>query len=312
MKKTAAPSRRSLYVKAMVLCLSLTQILFLAPIQTGIANNAYAAAPSRPLYKSTWLWNASSLLQNNNGELQFLQQNGVNLVFLQIDPDLPYEKYSRFIKSASELGIEVHALGGAPDWVIRENQYKLYKLIDWVKTYNGTVSAESQFKGIHLDVEPFVMKKWFEDTDTMLGLWRDTISGFVEQMKMDTPGLTAGADLPVWLDIFDVPDGYGGRTTLSNWMIRTLDQTTLMAYRDNASDIVASIATELGEADKNGKPVIVAVETLQSPESFITFYDKGRSRMLKELGTVENTLNNHASFTGYAVHDYLGWSSLKQ
>lgn len=296
----------------MVLCLTFTQALVSLPAHADITNQVYAASVDRPFYKATWLWNTSSLLQNKNGTFQFLQQNGVNLVFLQVDPDVQASEYISFIREASTCGIEVHALGGAPDWILRDRQIKVYKLIDWVKTYNNSVSADEQFKGIHLDVEPFVLQAWYADMDTMLGLWRDTVSGFVEEMKIETPQLIAGADLPVWLEKFNVPDEQGGRTTLSNWMIRKLDQTTLMAYRDNASDIISSITNELGEADKNGKPIIVAVETLQSFEDHITFYDKGRSQMMRELSTVGETLRSSASFAGYAIHDYDGWSHLKE
>jgi hypothetical protein len=311
-KKKANLLRNGLFAKVTVLCMTFIQSLVFLPAQAGITDLAYAATTDRPLYKATWLWNTSSLLENKTSTFQFLTQNGVNLVFLQVDPDVPQNEYMSFISEAAGLGIEVHALGGAPDWILRDQQIKVYKLIDWVKTYNNSVPAEDRFKGIHLDVEPFVMQKWYDDTDTMLGLWRDTVSGFVEEMKADTPGLIAGADLPVWLDKFNVPDGQGGRTTLSNWMIRKLDQITLMAYRDNAADILSSISTKLDEAEKNGKPVIVSVETLRSSEGPISFYEKGRRQMMQELGTVIGTLNNRVPFAGYAVHDFFGWSSLRE
>lgn len=137
------------------------------------------------------------------------------------------------------------------------------------------------------------------------------MSGFVEEMKAETPGLTAGADLPVWLMKFGVPDGAGGRTTLSEWMIRELDQTTLMAYRDNAADILGSISNELGEAEKYGKPVIVAVETLPNADSSISYYAKGRRQMMQDLGTVGEKLGSRVPYAGYAVHDFDGWSRLK-
>jgi hypothetical protein len=296
----------------MVLCLIIIQALVFLPAQAGIASRVYAATTDHPIYKSTWLWNTSSLLKDKDTTFQFLQQNGINLVFLQIDPDVPSSEYSSFISEAADRGMEVQALGGAPDWILQDNQKKVYKLIDWVKTYNNSVSAAEQFKGIHLDVEPYVLPQWYTDTDTHLGLWMDTVSGFVEEMKLETPNLISGADLPVWLNKFNVPDGQGGRTTLSNWMIRKLDQSTLMAYRDNASDIISSVTNELNDAEKNAKPVIVAVETVQGSEGPISFYEKGKTQMMRELSTVVETLSTSASFAGYAVHDYAGWSSLKE
>jgi hypothetical protein len=270
------------------------------------------AAAGHPMYKATYLWNTSSLLQNKAGVFQFLQKNGINLVFLQVDTDVPANEYGNFIAEAGSLGIVVHALGGAPDWILNENQIKMYKLIDWVKTYNNSVPANEQFKGIHLDVEPFVMPIWSQDTDTMLGLWRDTVSGFVKEIKDDAPNLIAGADLPVWLEKFNVPDGHGGRTTLSSWMIRELDQITLMAYRDNSADILSSIENEMNEAEQNGKPIVVAVETKPSGEGPITFYNKGQAQMMQELGKVVNTLQSRTPFTGYAIHEYDSWITMKE
>ncbi len=210
--------------------------------------------------------------------------------FLQIDPSVSKAGYRSFIREAAGRGIEVHALGGAANWVLPDQQINLYKFIEWVRVYNDSAPVQSRFKGIHLDVEPYVTKEWANDPDKMIGLWRDTISGFVEEMKMDTPGLTAGADMPSWLENLYVYDELGVRTTLSNWMIRTLDQTTLMAYRDNAADIINSVSVEMNEAEKSGKPLIVAVETLPSSEGPITFYNKGRAAMMKELGIVNDTL----------------------
>lgn len=305
-------SRSRFIGKVVVLCLAFAQALTSLPPPVGIADRAYAAAAGHPSYRATWIWNTGAELQNRDSTFPFLQQNGVNLVFLQVDPDVPASEYRSFIGEASARGIEVHALGGAPDWILPDKQIKMYKLIDWVKTYNSSAAEAEKFKGIHLDVEPFVMRAWYADTDAMLGLWRDTVSGFVEEMRAETPQLIAGADLPVWLEQFNIPDGKGGRTTQSEWMIRTLDQTTLMAYRDNASDIALSVKTEMSEAEKNGKPVIVAVETSQSSESAISFYEKGRSQMMRELGAVGETLGSSASYAGYAVHDYESWVRLKE
>ncbi|WP_248926016.1 hypothetical protein [Paenibacillus hamazuiensis] len=301
-----------LAVKAAVLCAAFAQIAISVPAQAGMANQANAASADRPSYSATWIWDTSSRLKNADGAIQYFRDNGFNLVFMQIDPDVPKESYKTFNKKAAASGIEVHALGGAPDWILREKQIKVYQLIDWVKIYNQSAAAEEQFKGIHLDVEPYVMKAWHADTDTMLGLWRDTVSGFVEEMKLETPQLVAGADLPVWLEMFDVPDGQGERTTLSNWMIRKLDQTTLMAYRDNVPDIISSITTELKEAERNGKPVIVAVETLPSEDLSISYFHKTKAQLTSDLGEVEKQLGGSASYAGYAIHDADGWTGLKE
>jgi hypothetical protein len=267
---------------------------------------------SYPNIRATYIWNAGEILKNSGEVLRYLQQHEINLVFLQINTDAKESTYSDFIKEAGSLGIAVHALGGAPDWILPDKQVKLYQLIDYVKTYNEHVPPERRFKGIHLDVEPYLMQAFSSDPDTMLGLWKDAISGFVPEMRADVPGLIAGAVIPFWLDKYNVSDGQGGRTTLSNWIIRELDQTTLMAYRDNSIDILSSIENEMNEAQQNGKTVIVAVETKPSNEGPITFFTKGQSQMFQELGKVVNALQNRPAFSGYAIHDYDTWRALKE
>ncbi len=270
-------------------------------------------APSgHPHYKSTYLWNTGKLLQNKAEVLQYLQKNQINLVFLQIDIDVPSSQYADFIREAGTLGMDVHAMDGAPDWILPDSQVKMYKTIDWVKTYNAGVAADSRFKGIHLDVEPYTMPIWKQQTDALLGNWRDTITGFVQQTKADTPDMIAGAALPSWLDKFDVPDGQGGRSTLSEWMIRQLDQTTLMAYRDTSEDILSIVSTEMDQADRDGKSVIIAVETKPSSEGPITFYSKGQAVMMQELGKVIDMLQKRPSFSGWAIHEYDSWIQLKE
>lgn len=273
---------------------------------------ATAAPAVQPQKKATYLWNTGKLLQNKTEVLQYLKQHQINLCFLQVDIDVPASQYADFIREAGTLGMDVYAMGGAPDWILPDNQPKMYKLIDWVKIYNAGTGSDARFKGIHLDVEPFTMPIWTRQSDTLLGYWRDTISGFVQQIKAGTPDLIAGADLPSWLEKFDVPDGQGGRSTLSEWMIRQLDQTTLMAYRDTSADILSSISSEMDQADRNGKSVIVAVETKPSGEGPITFYTKGQDFMMQELGKVTETLQKRPSFSGWAIHEYDSWIQLKE
>lgn len=289
-------------MKAALLCIAF--ILLIAPFQTAPAH-----AQQQPAV-ATWMWNTYSIWTDRANTLDALQRHGVNLVFLQIDTDIPADVYRSFLAEASQRGIEVHALDGAPDWVLPRSSLKLYQFIDWVKTFNAGSQPAEQFRGIHLDVEPHVLPEWYTDQDTVIGLLMDTISGFVEEVKSDS-ALITGASLPVWLDGFNVRDGYGGRTTLSDRLIRQLDQTTLMAYRNSSDPILTSVSKELDEAEKAGKPIIIGVETLNNYEPDTSFYDKGRAELNAALSTVIAASTGKASFAGYAVHEFSSWLTLR-
>jgi hypothetical protein len=296
----------NLTAKAVVICLIVVQSLIF-PL-AGITNKANAEDKR---IVATWLWNTYSIWKEKDKTLDFLGLNGVNLLYLQIDEDIPTGVYSTFIREAASRGIQVHALGGDPNWVLPEQRGKLYQFINWVNTYNNSVKPIERFNGIHLDVEPYVLPQWRSDPDATMGLWMDLVSGFVQQVKADTH-LTTGADLPVWLDKVSLNDGYGGKTTLSDWMIHKLDQVALMAYIDNANDIIKAVSNEVDEAEKAGTPVIIGVDTFNNNEEHGSFYTKGSSQMQSELNSVVQAFSSKSVFTGYAVHEYESWSTLKE
>jgi hypothetical protein len=184
----------------------------------------------------------------------------------------------------------------------------MYDFIYWVKAYNNSSRSAERFNGIHLDVEPYVLPQWRYDQDTLIGHWMDTLSGFVEEVKSDSY-LTTGADFPVWLDRFLVPDGKGDTTTLTDWFFGRLDQITLMAYIDNAPDIVKAVTKELHQAA--GKPVIIGMETMDNDEANTSFYALGRSQLTGELNTVVQALSGLPSYAGYAIHEYDSWVMLR-
>ncbi|MDF2715386.1 MAG: hypothetical protein K0R28_2311, partial [Paenibacillus sp.] len=257
---------------------------------------------------ATWMWNTYAIWRDKDQTLDYLTQNGVNLVYLQVDEEIPVDVYRTFIKEAGSRGIEIHALGGKPYWVLPDRQGELYQFIYWVKAYNNSSRSAERFDGIHLDVEPYVLPEWSTDQDTIIGYWMDTLSGFVDEVKTDS-FLTTGADFPVWLDWFLVPDGKGSTTTLTDWFYGRLDQITLMAYIDNAQGIIKAVEKELHQAA--GKPVIIGMETMNNDEANTSFYAKGRSQLMSELNTVVQTLSGHPSYGGYAVHEYDSWFALR-
>jgi hypothetical protein len=294
--------------KTVLGCLMVSQVFTGFTLFGGSESKAVAAGP---LVVSTWMWNPYVIDKDGDNTLQHLTDQGVNLVYLFIDTEYPTAYYSSFIRKANARGIEVQALDGAPNWVLPEHNKKMYEFIYWVKQYNNSVQPEERFTGIHLDVEPYVLTQWRQDSDTVIGQWMDTVSGFAEEVKADS-NLTVGIDMPTWLDSFKVRDGYGGMTTLPDWLIRRLDQVTLMAYLDNADDISKSVQEELNAADRAGVPVLVAVDTVNSGEVGGSFFNKGQASMKNELRGVVGSLGNHPSFKGYSVHEWDSWMKLDQ
>ncbi len=84
-----------------------------------------------------------------------------------------------------------------------------------------------------------------------------------------------------------------------------------MAYRTNTQEITDVALAEMNEAERLGKPLLLSVETLQNPDSFITFHGKGKKNMNKVMEEVDNKLRNRNTYKGYAVHDFSGWGEME-
>lgn len=266
---------------------------------------------TKPLL-GTYIWHAEHAITEGDEILAFSKEQGINLLYVRLDLEQPYEAYADFVEKATEAGIEVHAMGGHPIWALEQYRERMLKLVRYVKGYNQNVAPNQKFRGIHLDIEPYVMPVWREDRDEVLRQWMSNLDAFVEETKRDS-NLETSCDLAVWLDQFDVPDDPG--TPFSKWVIARLDHVTLMAFRDYAEGpggIAAVSKDELRFADELNKKLIIAVEMKESGEGeHITFHEEGKAEMMRQLEKLPNLLAEHPSYKGNAVHAYEYWKTAK-
>ncbi|GED68293.1 hypothetical protein BRE01_19950 [Brevibacillus reuszeri] len=289
------------------------------PSYNGVAIHDYRywreAAASMPdvpsdRYMGTYIWRAETIRSEKDEILSFAKENDVNLLYVRIDMEQPITMYREFVKEAKAAGIEVHAMGGHPIWALTESRGKILKLVNWVKAYNQQVSPSEQFRGVHLDIEPYVMPVWREDKEAVLRQWMGNIEVFVEATK-DGTNLETSVDLAAWLDKTPTP-GQEDKP-FSHWMIEQLDHTTLMAFRDHAAGIIGLVENQMKFAQTINKKLVVAVETKESHEGdFVTFFEEGRSEMNRQLRLVEQALERYSSYTGQAIHAYEYWKDSKE
>lgn len=263
-----------------------------------------------PVVRGTYIWEANELIQNSGEILEFAKEKKLNWLYVRLDLQQPFSVYTSFVKQASAAGIEVHAMGGHPIWAFQENRGRMLKLVSYVKDYNRSVQGDERFHGIHLDIEPYVLPEWREDSQRVISEWTANLDVFVRELKKDSK-LQASMDMAVWLDKYTVP---GQDLSLSKWMIQRMDHVSLMAFRDKAdgSNGIARVSKEeIAFADELGKPVLVSVEIKESHEGgHITFYEEGSAYMEEELAKLPALLNSH-SFTGSLVHAYEYWKNAK-
>lgn len=264
-----------------------------------------------PIVRGTYIWEASEVIHNSQEILAFAKEKKLNWLYVRLDLEQPYTSYSSFVKQAAAAGIEVHAMGGHPIWALEENRPRMMRLIQYVKGYNRAVEGQARFHGIHLDIEPYVLPAWHENTQQVISEWTANLDAFVTELKKDS-NLEASMDMAVWLDKYNMP---GEQMSLSKWMIQRMDHVSLMAFRDVAAGsngIVGVSKEEIAFADELGKPIQLSVEIKASHEGdHITFYEEGAAFMEQELAKLPDLLKDSPSYAGNLVHAYTYWKNAK-
>ena len=258
--------------------------------------------------KATWVWQTELIEDGGEQLLDFARTEGINLIYLQINRDLPKETYEKFIQHAHEGNVAVHALGGDPKWALQEHRDRMLGLADWTTNYNASVPSDSRFDGIHLDIEPYVLPQWESDQEAVITSWESNLKAFIN--KASDTSLELGIDIPFWFD--DIRTSEGG--SLNEWLMNSFDHVTVLAYRnevDSEHGIVYLSQDELKLADKLGKHVLVGVNTKEMPgETHTTYFGRGKEQMNQSLANLSNELSSYSSFAGIAVHDFRNWENM--
>ncbi|GAB6989992.1 hypothetical protein [Paenibacillus pini] len=268
------------------------------------------SSPSQQPVKATWVWQTELIEDGGEQLLHFATEQRVNLIYVQINRDLPYEAYEPFIKNAHAAGVAVHALGGDPGWALKVHRERLLGLVNWVQNYNNSAASKSKFDGIHLDIEPYVLDQWEEDPNRILSSWIDNMQAYLSAAS--SSGLELGIDLPFWFDSYKMPDNPDIK--LNEWFMKSFDRVTIMAYRntiDSEHGIVYLAKDELELADRLGKQILIAVNTKEMPgQSHTSFYGKDRQQLSTSLEQLSDLLHSYSSFGGVAIHDFRHWENM--
>ncbi|GAB6990485.1 hypothetical protein [Paenibacillus pini] len=256
-------------------------------------------------HKATWLWDTSMIEDNTNSILSFCEEQGVDVIFLQVQKKVTLDHYRSFITAATTKGISVHALDGTPDWAYKKKRSEGNDLLKWVIDYNNGSVDGARFTGIQFDVEPYQLQRWKRDQNEVVREWSDNMDSWIAEGS--SHGLYMSAAVPFWLDETRAADG---SESLSRWMIRKFDAVAVMSYRDSGQGMYDLARNELKQADKLGKSVWIGLELARSKEgAHVSFFRKDVPIMEEEMKTANRLGEEHPSFAGIAVHHYEEWQS---
>lgn len=248
----------------------------------ALANHpsALPSAPPKPrtASKATWIWNTEDVTASKAEQsalAAYLTAEGINRVFLNI----PYKfgalslddaELGGLISLLRQKGILTEALFGDKELALPRNHAFVKNSIKDIIGYNSRAAAPARFAGVHLDIEPYLLRgfnsrKRGEILSNYLLILSEA-AGLARSGKLEF-----GADIPPWFDGINEYSGevltaaLGGKTKpVYEHVIDVCDQVTLMDYRTNASGVNGTIALAVGElayAAKTKKKVFVGLET---------------------------------------------------
>ncbi|GIP52447.1 MULTISPECIES: Ig-like domain-containing protein [Paenibacillus] len=231
------------------------------------------------------------------------------------------EAVREFVKWAHDNGYRVHACiagGTVPPYYGALAPYHGNAIHEMEKVinYNLSSSADEQFDGVNVDIEPYILPEFKTDKPAVQLQYLDVLQKMIQRRDAAGIDLPFGPAIPRWFDSSDTSSNitWNGQTKwLSEHVQDISDYISIMDYRDTAEGgpgIIPQAQAELAYANAIGKPdsVIVGVETLDiansgDPET-ITFREEGRTYMESELDKVYTAFSGDPAFGGIAMHHY--------
>jgi hypothetical protein len=274
--------------------------------------------------RATWIWKTEEVV-GNDGQIDqfvaFAHDNGINRVYIHINPDISHQTLANFIRkcsTSSSGGIAVEALMGDAAWIHTPQAHEsLQGRLRWVAEYQGTYANDTQvlFQGLHLDIEPWQLDGWRGlEQPSLIRKWLSCVHYLKDWAQTQHPPLPLAADLPFWLHTLQSPDN-GERLDIA--MMRILDGAAFMTYRNSPQglvDIAGEALLACWKCEKRREGIYLGVETVPSEEgSHISYHDLGGRRLRGDMGCLEGGHGlrkrepHEMWYGGLAVHDYHTW-----
>lgn len=212
---------------------------------------SHSSLPAPPKPSGIWMWDNRPVPGHEAEIVGRLVLNGIGTVYLQIDDDPG--RFLPFVEAANKKGIDVFALDGDPGYV--RNPEPLLRRISAVAALART-SSGAAFAGFQVDIEPYLNRDFAVRKEYYVSAYLDLLSRLKKQ-----GGIPLSVVVPFWFDSIHVRGA-----TLLQKVVEVADELVVMSYRTNNVEMLAVSMTELGLAEKLGKPVRLGIELGRIPD----------------------------------------------
>ncbi len=241
------------------------------------------AHPAEPV--ATWLWRVTEDVREI---VAVVTERKLREVYLAVPLSGVDDRIAALAVALRANGIAVSCLGGDPTWTVDHDA-----ALNWA--FRAT--ADVEFDGVHVDVEPWALPRWPQDARTLMACY----ATLVEKMAEVAP---PAVDLVPWL--------VDSHREAVGHVVRQCDSLTVLAYRDRAARILADVRGIQELCEAHGRRYRIGVET-QPPSSSIpsttTFGDDGEAELHRELTAVAAGIQQPL-FDGFAVHHLGSWRAM--
>lgn len=275
--------------------------------------------------KALWHWNSAETLPDESrvaALLELCQSHGITDLYSQIlysyEGDQvqlrQIDEQRKFNSAAAARGIAVHALDGAPEYVLAENHSRMIHWTEAIGKLNRQWLPEEGFHGIHLDNEPYVLPQWRDDARRP-SVIVDYIDLNQRLSKLAAQyNLEFGVDIPFWWDLRDEV-GHAkftyrtaeGSVPILRALFPLIDNVGIMSYRDRVTGpngLIALCNTEFQLGREHGVDVLAAAElgAGDDVEPGTTFGVYPWPYFRSQLTTLEKILPHTPGCAGIAIH----------
>jgi hypothetical protein len=251
------------------------------------------------LRRAMWAWNTKPIVEPGGREEQdrlfaFCSQNYIQKIYLAVEFEngakgatsqfqiRSPQGYRDFLIRAHEQGLKVEALAGTPEWAVRQNHSAALAAVESILAFNRASPPGARFDGVHFDVEPYVLIGYSDPENRT-----EILTGFLEMVSLclarvsAEQGMRFSCDVPAWfypaggLDRERLLVNFrGAEKTVGEHLTDLLDTVTIMDYinrADGAGGIIARALPALGYAARQGKRIVVGLETFRESDNTVCF-----------------------------------------